>query len=163
VTGRAFVDTNVWVYAVDTADERKQARALAVLDREMRHGVVLSAQVIGEYYVTTTRKLDTPLTPAAALEDVRDMTAVLCAGRSASRPRSSARSMAFPTGPALVRMAHRRGDDCSADPRTVAYRGVTIGTLRRSRHRQRRGSLRALRLEDSRVLLHNWHYRKLRT
>lgn len=73
MTGRAFVDTNVWVYAVDTADERKQARALAVLDREMRHGVVLSAQVIGEYYVTTTRKLDTPLTPAAALEDVRDM------------------------------------------------------------------------------------------
>ncbi len=68
MTGRAFVDTNVWVYAVDTADERKQARALAVLDREMRHGVVLSAQVIGEYYVTTTRKLDTPLTPAAALE-----------------------------------------------------------------------------------------------
>jgi predicted nucleic acid-binding protein len=73
VTGRAFIDTNVWVYAVDTSDERKQTRALAVLEQEMRHGVVLSAQVIGEYYVTTTRKLDPPLAPTAALEDVRDM------------------------------------------------------------------------------------------
>jgi predicted nucleic acid-binding protein len=73
VTGRAFVDTNVWVYAVDTSDKAKQARAIEVIERETRRGLVVSAQVMSEYYVTTTRKLQTPLAPEAALEDVRDM------------------------------------------------------------------------------------------
>lgn len=74
MTSRAFVDTNVWVYAVDSADRRKQARAIEVIDREKRVGLVVSAQVLGEFYVTVTRKLATPLSPEAALEDVRSMT-----------------------------------------------------------------------------------------
>jgi predicted nucleic acid-binding protein len=74
VTGRPFVDTNVWVYAVDASDTAKQARAIEVLERETREGgVVVSAQVVGEYYVTVTRKLATPVAPEDALEDVRDM------------------------------------------------------------------------------------------
>lgn len=73
MTGRAFVDTNVWVYAVDAADTRKQARAIEVIEREARHGLVVSTQVMGEYYVTVTRTLVTPLAPDIALEDVRDM------------------------------------------------------------------------------------------
>lgn len=73
MSGRAFVDTNVWVYAVDTADERKQARALGVLESAMRQGVVISTQVLGEYYVTVTRKLATPLPVETALDDVRGM------------------------------------------------------------------------------------------
>lgn len=51
-----FVDTNVWVYAVDGADPVKQARAAALL---ATHGpdIVVSTQVLGEFYVTLTRKL----------------------------------------------------------------------------------------------------------
>ena len=51
-----FVDTNVWVYAADGADPVKQARAAALLTM---HGpdIVVSTQVLGEFYVTLTRKL----------------------------------------------------------------------------------------------------------
>jgi predicted nucleic acid-binding protein len=51
-----FVDTNVWVYAADGADPVKQARSAALL---AMHGadIVVSTQVLGEFYVTLTRKL----------------------------------------------------------------------------------------------------------
>jgi predicted nucleic acid-binding protein len=73
VTGRAFVDTNVWVYAVDEADPRKQARARDTLSAAAVDGIVVSPQVMGEFYVTVTRKLATPLPPDAALDYVRGM------------------------------------------------------------------------------------------
>jgi predicted nucleic acid-binding protein len=73
VTGRAFVDTNVWVYAVDEADPDKQARARATLSAAAADGIVVSPQVMGEFYVTVTRKLATPLPPEVALDYVRDM------------------------------------------------------------------------------------------
>lgn len=73
MTGRAFVDTNVWVYAVDASHKPKQTRAIEVIEREARHGLVVSAQVLGEYFVTVTRKLARPLAHDAALADVRDM------------------------------------------------------------------------------------------
>jgi predicted nucleic acid-binding protein len=49
-----FVDTNVLLYAVSTAPEEreKKARALAVLDRE---DLVVSVQVLQEFYVQATR------------------------------------------------------------------------------------------------------------
>lgn len=51
-----FVDTNVWVYAADGVDPVKQARAAALLTM---HGpdIVVSTQVLSEFFVTLTRKL----------------------------------------------------------------------------------------------------------
>lgn len=68
---RVFVDTNVLVYTRDNTDEDKHLRAftwMAVLWEE-RAGRV-SWQVLHEYYVTVTRKLDPPRDRADAREDV---------------------------------------------------------------------------------------------
>jgi predicted nucleic acid-binding protein len=62
VSVRAFVDTNIWVYAVDTADRAKQARALEILDPEDEKDYVISAQVLGEFYATVTGKLRAAVT-----------------------------------------------------------------------------------------------------
>lgn len=74
MTGRSLVDTNVWVYAVDEADPRKQARAREALSAAAADGIVVSPQVMGEFFVTVTRKLATPLPPEVAADYVRDMT-----------------------------------------------------------------------------------------
>jgi predicted nucleic acid-binding protein len=69
MTDRAFIDTNVWVYAVDTADRAKQARALEILAASADKDYVISAQVLGEFYATVTGKLRT----AVAQPDGRAM------------------------------------------------------------------------------------------
>ena len=55
---RSFFDTHVLIYADDKADPAKQQRALdlVVEHRRGRTGVV-SLQVLQEYFVTVTRKL----------------------------------------------------------------------------------------------------------
>src|SRR5690242_7838326 len=55
---RSFFDTNVIVYADDKATPAKQRRALQLLaeHRRAKSGVV-SLQVLQEYFVTATRKL----------------------------------------------------------------------------------------------------------
>ena len=58
----AFVDTNVLLYAHDATDLRKQALAVALLDRlwEQRSGT-LSTQILQEFYVVATRRFSPPL------------------------------------------------------------------------------------------------------
>jgi predicted nucleic acid-binding protein len=63
-----FVDTNVLVYVVDDDEPTKQQRARAVLDEAVHGGLMLSGQILGEFYVTVTRKLRRPLDPDAAYE-----------------------------------------------------------------------------------------------
>jgi predicted nucleic acid-binding protein len=55
---RSFFDTNILIYADDKADPAKQQRALDLVaeHRRGRTGVV-SLQVLQEYFVTVTRKL----------------------------------------------------------------------------------------------------------
>jgi predicted nucleic acid-binding protein len=55
---RSFFDTNVLIYTDDKADPAKQQRALDLVaeHRRARTGVV-SLQVLQEYFVTVTRKL----------------------------------------------------------------------------------------------------------
>ena len=62
-----LVDTNVLVYAYDPSDGAKRERAIAVLDRlgAAQMGA-LSPQILGEFFVTVTRKIPSPLTPAQA-------------------------------------------------------------------------------------------------
>jgi predicted nucleic acid-binding protein len=59
--GRAFVDTNILVYAVDRGTPDKRARARAVLD-ELGDAIVISTQVLLEFHVTVTRKLASVMT-----------------------------------------------------------------------------------------------------
>lgn len=72
MTGRTFVDTNVLVYAEDPADQRKQLRAREVL-RERADGLVLSAQVLSEFYSVVTRRLPSPMTEADAATAVEQL------------------------------------------------------------------------------------------
>jgi predicted nucleic acid-binding protein len=72
MTAPVFVDTNVLVYSRDSRDAAKQQRAHAWLAFlwETKRGRV-SRQVLHEYYVTVTRKLEPGLSPEAARADVR--------------------------------------------------------------------------------------------
>ena len=71
MTGPIFVDTNVLVYARDRTDAGKQRAAAEWMAAlwDTRAGR-LSVQVLREYYVTLTRKLDPPRSLADAREDV---------------------------------------------------------------------------------------------
>jgi predicted nucleic acid-binding protein len=71
-----FVDTNILVYARDTADQAKHASASEWIAHLWETGQGrLSLQVLHEYYVTTTHKLRPGLAPADARADVTDLTA----------------------------------------------------------------------------------------
>jgi predicted nucleic acid-binding protein len=71
-----FVDTNVLLYARDASEPVKQPRAQAWLDAlwELQCGR-LSYQVLHEYYVALTRKLQPGLDRETARADVRDLMA----------------------------------------------------------------------------------------
>lgn len=73
MTDRAFIDTNVWVYAVDTADPAKQARALEVLAAGPDKDYVVSVQVLGEFYATVTGKLKSVISSAEGRALVEQM------------------------------------------------------------------------------------------
>jgi predicted nucleic acid-binding protein len=67
-----FVDTNVLVYARDASEPDKQPRARAWMDALWRaRAGRISVQVIEEYYVTVTTKLDPGLDAEEARSDVR--------------------------------------------------------------------------------------------
>jgi len=66
MSGRAFVDTNIWVYTVDAADPVRRGRALDVVGPAGGYEPVLSTQVLAEFYAVVTRKLAQPLAPEAA-------------------------------------------------------------------------------------------------
>ena len=61
-----FVDTNILVYAFDDDSPQKRAVARRILLEKAEH-VVLSAQVLGEFYVSVTRKLARPLDTVRAI------------------------------------------------------------------------------------------------
>ena len=62
-----FVDTNVLVYAFDDDSPSKQKVAREILAGEADR-IVLSTQVLSEFYVTVTRKLGRPLSIDRAIE-----------------------------------------------------------------------------------------------
>jgi predicted nucleic acid-binding protein len=73
---RTFLDTNVFVYAADASDPRKQARASEILLTTAR--IVVSTQVINEFYVVATRKLKPPLPEQVAADAAERMTRYVC-------------------------------------------------------------------------------------
>ncbi len=74
--GLAFFDTNVLIYADDTATPAKQARAISLIVEHQRdNSLVVSLQVLQEYYAAATRKLK--VDPATAQSKVE----ILARGR----------------------------------------------------------------------------------
>lgn len=73
MTATCFVDTNVFVYSVDTSEPAKQKVARHWLDLlwSSRAGRT-SVQVLSEYFVTVTRKLRPGISPEVAWGDVGD-------------------------------------------------------------------------------------------
>ena len=71
-----FVDTNVLVYARDASDPEKQAVARGWMEHLWTTSSGrLSVQVLQEFYVTVTRKLQPGLPADEARSDVRDLVA----------------------------------------------------------------------------------------
>lgn len=70
---RTFLDTNVLVYAFDNADTRKRDTARSILAGAEPGELVLSTQVLAEFYVVTTRKLPEPLPEQAAARAVEQL------------------------------------------------------------------------------------------
>jgi predicted nucleic acid-binding protein len=66
---RTFVDTNVLIYSIDAADARKQTLARAILDPAGAGDLVISSQVLSEFYGVATRKLGVDGAVAQALVD----------------------------------------------------------------------------------------------
>ena len=80
MASRTFFDTNVLVYLFDADSPDKQSRAREALRQAIERGaVVVSTQVLQEFFVTITRKLARPL-PArdgeAALRRLMELTVI---------------------------------------------------------------------------------------
>lgn len=58
MSGLAFFDTNILVYADDASAPQKQERAISLIaDHSRRNSSVISLQVLQEYFAAATRKL----------------------------------------------------------------------------------------------------------
>lgn len=69
-----FVDTNVLLYAYDTAAGQRHDHAAGLVDRlwTERSGAI-SVQVLQEFFVNATRKVAVPLSPEAAVDRLRSL------------------------------------------------------------------------------------------
>jgi len=76
MSDNVFVDTNILLYSRDASEPDKQAVASARLDElwEKRSGR-LSIQVLNEYFVNVTRKLDPGLSAEEAWDDIEALSA----------------------------------------------------------------------------------------
>jgi len=73
---KTFFDTNVLAYAVDANDPVRQNAAIERFARAGREGkIVLSAQVLQEFYHVTTRKFQQPLSAAEAARQLAQLSA----------------------------------------------------------------------------------------
>lgn len=71
---RVFLDTNILVYAYDREAGRKHEIARDLLiDLWNGGGGVLSSQILEEFYVTVTKKIAYPISPATAREIVMNL------------------------------------------------------------------------------------------
>jgi predicted nucleic acid-binding protein len=64
MSDRAFLDTNILVYAVDEGEPEKRDVARRILGSASRF--VLSTQILSEFYVVVTRKLAQPIAESVA-------------------------------------------------------------------------------------------------
>jgi predicted nucleic acid-binding protein len=80
----AFFDTNVLVHAMDASEPARQSIAIERFERAAREdSIVLSIQVLQEFYAITTRKLQPPLSAAEAARQLTELSAFQVMGASA--------------------------------------------------------------------------------
>lgn len=71
---KSFLDTNILVYMFDRDSPVKRATARKIFRSEGAVGnLVLSTQVLQEFYVSVTRKLAVPLRPESAYRTTRHL------------------------------------------------------------------------------------------
>ena len=69
-----FLDTNIIVYAYDKHEPQKMDIAQQILRQGMlEQNVILSPQVLGEFFVVVTKRIKEPLASAAALEIIQTL------------------------------------------------------------------------------------------
>ena len=74
---RIFIDTNILVYLFDADSAEKQNRSREIIaDEDIRSRIVISTQVLQEFYVAVTRKLAIPLNLDDAEKAVTDLSAL---------------------------------------------------------------------------------------
>lgn len=74
---RIFLDTNIAVYLFDNNSSEKQTRSREIFsNNDLRSRIIVSTQVLQEFYVAVTRKLALPLEPGLALRAVRNLSAL---------------------------------------------------------------------------------------
>lgn len=129
--GRAFVDTNVLVYAVDHADPRKRDAARDVLGRPDAE-LVISAQVLSEFYVVVTRRLATPMSErdaAAAVDELARIPTVVTDAELVRDGIALAREARLPFWDGLI-VAAARASGCERLITEDLGAGATIGGVR---------------------------------
>jgi predicted nucleic acid-binding protein len=76
MSDNVFVDTNILLYSRDASEPEKQALASARLDELWEaHTGRLSVQVLNEFFVNASRKLDPGLSPEEAWDDIEALSA----------------------------------------------------------------------------------------
>lgn len=68
---KVFLDTNVFIYSVDSSPKHKEKADIArhIVKQHIRDGTgVISIQVLQEFYQVSTRKIQIPLSTEDALE-----------------------------------------------------------------------------------------------
>lgn len=108
MTGRAFLDTNVLVYAFDRSDSTKWELATQLLRDADLTRYVVSAQVLGEFFVTVTRKLAEPVSPDEAEAAVERLTKLEVIPMT-SEPGPARRRTSLHRRDLLLGRSHRRG------------------------------------------------------
>jgi predicted nucleic acid-binding protein len=84
MSAKTFVDSNILIYAHDLDEKNKQPIARQRLIELLKtRSIVLSPQVLQEFYVNVTRKIAKPLIRRAAREIVQDFS-VWCVETSAA-------------------------------------------------------------------------------
>ena len=75
MSDRVFFDTNLLVYAFDADDPAKQRRAARIVAEALRDSAAaISAQVLGEFFVTITRKIKQPMSADDAIGVIQSLT-----------------------------------------------------------------------------------------
>ena len=66
-----FLDSNILVYAHDTNDaEKSEIAKKLIFDGLANENVAISSQVLSEFFVTITKKVENPLSPLTAKNEI---------------------------------------------------------------------------------------------
>ena len=79
MSGKYFLDTNIFIYSFDTASQKKQDTATDLIESSLHnHTGIISTQIVQEFLNVATRKFATPLTLHDAYRYMDMVLAPLC-------------------------------------------------------------------------------------